>query len=93
MANIKSAKKRILITKRNNLKNSFYKSSIRTSKNKFLNYLTLYKNSNISKNKIKVKNSLNHTYSLIDKALKKNIFHKNTAARKKSILAKKLKQY
>ena len=35
--------------------------------------------------------NLGSLYSLIDKATKKNIFHKNTAARKKSRLALSLK--
>ena len=34
---------------------------------------------------------LNSIYSLIDKGSKKNIYHKNTAARKKSQLAAQLK--
>ena len=35
---------------------------------------------------------LNSIYSLIDKGTKKNVFHKNTAARKKAQLAIYLKQ-
>ena len=89
MANIKSAKKRISIERRNNLQNFFYKRSIRTSKKKFLSYLNIYMKSQTFENKTKLKNSLNSTYSLIDKASKKNFFHKNTAARKKSTLIKK----
>jgi ribosomal protein S20 len=46
-------------------------------------------NSQTFENKTKLKNSLNSTYSLIDKASKKKFFHKNTAARKKSTLIKK----
>ena len=45
MANNKSAKKRILISKRNNLKNRFYKSSVRTLTKKFLKDLEIYKSS------------------------------------------------
>lgn len=89
MVNIKSAKKRISIERRNNLQNSFYKRSIRTSKKKFLSYFNIYMNSQTFENKTKLKNSLNSTYSLIDKASKKKFFHKNTAARKKSTLIKK----
>jgi len=89
MVNIKSAKKRISIERRNNLQNFFYKRSIRTSKKKFLSYLNIYMKSQTFENKTKLKNSLNSTYSLIDKASKKNFFHKNTAARKKSTLIKK----
>ena len=35
---------------------------------------------------------LNKTYSLLDRAMKKNIFHKNKVARLKSGLAKLIKQ-
>ena len=41
--------------------------------------------------KKKLKVILNMLYSLIDKAAKKNIFHKNKAARKKAQLAFELK--
>jgi len=84
MANNKSAKKRILISKRNNLQNRFYKSSVRTLTKRFLNDLEIYKNSQSITDKEKVQIILNSIYSLIDKGLKKNVYHKNTAARKKS---------
>ena len=38
-----------------------------------------------------LKKMLGSVYSLIDQATKKNVFHKNTAARKKSQLASYLK--
>ena len=87
MANNKSAKKRILIAKRNRLQNRFYKTSVRTLTKLFLTSVENYKTAPTSENKEKVQNILNKIYSLIDKACKKNIFHKNTAARKKSKLA------
>ena len=43
MANNKSAKKRILITKRNTLQNRYYKSSVRTLTKRFLKNLETYK--------------------------------------------------
>ncbi len=91
MANNKSAKKRILISKRNNLQNRFYKSSVRTLTKRFLNDLEIYKNSQSITDKEKVQIILNSIYSLIDKGLKKNVYHKNTAARKKAKLAALLK--
>jgi small subunit ribosomal protein S20 len=91
MANNKSAKKRILISKRNNLQNRFYKSSVRTLTKRFLEDLEIYKTSQDSTDKEKVKVILNSIYSLIDKGLKKNVYHKNTAARKKAKLAALLK--
>jgi len=84
MANSKSEKKRILINERNRLQNRFYKTSVRTLTKIFLKNLEIYKNSPTPENKEKLQNILNSTYSLIDKGYKKNVFHKNTAARKKS---------
>ena len=91
MANNKSAKKRILITERNRLQNRFYKTSVKNLTKVFVNNLQIYKNLPNPENKKKVQNSLNHAYKLIDKAYNKNVFDKNTADRKKSKLAIKLK--
>jgi small subunit ribosomal protein S20 len=92
MANNKSAKKRIEITKRNRLRNRIYKSSVKTLIKRFLVYLNDYKTSKNLEDKEKLKKTLSLIYSLIDKATKKNIFHKNKAARKKSQLAAQLKE-
>ena len=43
------------------------------------------------KDKEKLQKNLSSVYSLIDKGTKKNIFHKNAAARKKAKLAAYLK--
>ena len=91
MANNKSAKKRIQTNERNRLRNRVYKSSVRTLTKKFLANLELYKTSQTVENREKVQNLLSSVYSLIDKGTKKNIFHKNTAARKKARLASYLK--
>ena len=91
MANNKSAKKRILISKRNNLQNRFYKSSVRTLTKKFLKDLESYKGSQNTADKEKLQIVLNSIYSLIDKGYKKNVYHKNTAARKKAKLSALLK--
>ncbi|KAK1732176.1 ribosomal protein S20 (chloroplast) [Skeletonema marinoi] len=91
MANNKSAKKRILIAKRNNLQNRFYKSSVRTLTKKFLKDLESYKGSQNIADKEKLQIVLNSIYSLIDKGYKKNVYHKNTAARKKAKLSALLK--
>ena len=45
----------------------------------------------MQKTKKKLKEILSSIYSLMDKGTKKNIFHKNTAARKKAKLAAYLK--
>ena len=91
MANIKSAEKRIQTTERNRLQNRFYKSSVRTLTKTFLKDLEIYKNSQDPKIKEKLTKGLSSVYSLIDKGTKRNVFHKNTAARKKSQLAAYLK--
>jgi small subunit ribosomal protein S20 len=91
MANNKSAKKRIEIAQRNRLRNRFYKSSVRTLIKVFLKDLDIYKSSQNIEDKEKAQKVLNSIYSLIDKGTKKNVFHKNTAARKKSQLAGYLK--
>lgn len=80
MPNIKSAKKRVLVSERNNLRNVAMKSSIKTAVKKVLDALT--------GNKDEVKTLLNSAYKLFDKAVGKGILHKNTAARKKSRLTK-----
>ena len=91
MTNSKSALKRIRINERNRLENRFYKSSYRTLTKKFLIQLENYKISKDPDDKIQAQILLSLVYSLIDKSCKKNIIHKNTAARKKSQLALKLK--
>ena len=64
MANNKSAKKRILISKRNNLQNRFYKSSVKTLTKKFLKNLKIYKNSRNMSDKKNTQLVLNSIYSL-----------------------------
>ena len=93
MANNKSAEKRIEINRRNRLRNRYYKTSVRTLIKLFFKDLESYK-SNASKDpegKEKLNNILSSIYSILDKGTKKNIFHRNTAARKKSKLAAYLK--
>lgn len=91
MANTKSAEKRIQTNERNRLQNRLYKSSVRTLTKKFLKDLEIYKESQNSEDKKKLQKLLGSVYSLIDKGTKKNVFHKNTAARKKAQLAAYLK--
>nr|YP_010418275.1 ribosomal protein S20 [Sargassum plagiophyllum]QXI87356.1 ribosomal protein S20 [Sargassum phyllocystum]QXI87773.1 ribosomal protein S20 [Sargassum mcclurei]QXI87912.1 ribosomal protein S20 [Sargassum henslowianum]USF18493.1 ribosomal protein S20 [Sargassum plagiophyllum] len=90
MANSKAAKKRIKINKRNNIRNNSYNSLMKTSKKKFINNVEIYNKEFTEKNKIIIKDSLILAISQIDKAAKKKIIHKNTAARKKSNLCKKV---
>jgi small subunit ribosomal protein S20 len=93
MANNKSAEKRITINERDRLRNRFYKSSVRTLIKTFFKDLELYKTSKSLEDKEKLQKILSSVYSLIDKGTKKNVFHKNAAARKKSKLAAYLKAF
>ena len=74
MANTKSAKKRIQIAERNRLINKSYKSTVRTLTKKTLENCEKYKKNPNEDNKNSVKTSLNKTFSLIDKAVKKMFF-------------------
>ena len=90
MANNKSSEKRIQINERDRLRNRFYKSSVRTLIKSFFK-LEIYKVSKNPDGKEKLNKVLSSVYSLIDKGTKKNVFHKNAAARKKAKLAAYLK--
>ena len=91
MANNKSAKKRILIAERNRLINKSYKSTVRTLTKKTLENCEIFKKDPNEDNKNLVKKSLSKAFSLIDKAVKKNILHKNNGANKKSKINKIVK--
>ena len=84
MANNKSAKKRIQIAERNRLINKFYKSTIKTLTKKTKENCEKYSKDPNEENKILVRTALNKAFSLIDKAVKKNVLHKNNGANKKS---------
>ena len=84
MANNKSAKKRIQIAERNRLINKSYKSTVKTMTKKTLESCEKYKKDPNEDNKNLVQTSLNEAFSLIDKAVKKNVLHKNNGANRKS---------
>ena len=84
MANNRSAKKRIQVAERNRLINKSYKSTVRTLTKKTLENCEKYTKDPNENNKNLVKTSLNKTFSLIDKAVKKNVLHKNNGAKRKS---------
>ena len=84
MANNKSAKKRIQIAERNRLSNKSYKSTVKTLTKKTLENCEKYKKEPNEENKNLVTTSLNKAFSLIDKAVKKNVLHKNNGANRKS---------
>ena len=93
MANNKSAKKRIQVAERNRLTNKSYKSSVRTLTKKTLTNCEKYKKEPNSDNKQLIQLSVNEAFSLIDKAVKKNVLHKNNGANKKSRINKLVKNF
>lgn len=80
MANIKSAKKRVLTAERNRQSNQSWKSRVRTARNKVE---LAVKNSDLES----AKTELNSAYQIIDRAVNKGVVHANSAARRKSQLA------
>ena len=93
MANNRSAKKRIKIAERNRLVNKSYKSTVKTLTKKTLSNCEQYKKDPNSNNKDLIQLSVNKAFSLIDKAVKKNVLHKNNGANKKSRLNKLVKTF
>ena len=85
MANIKSAKKRILVAEANRQRNVAFKSSIKTAIKKALSLAE-------SDDKDALNASISKVYQLCDKAVSKGILHKNTAARRKSRLVLAIKK-
>lgn len=79
MANIKSAKKRILVDRRNAERNKAIKSSVKTAIKKVDAAVA-------AKNKTAADTALVAAISEIDKAASKGVFHKKTASRKISRL-------
>ncbi len=81
MANIKSAKKRILVSKARNERNKSIKSAVKTAMKKVDAAVA-------AKDKAAAEAALLAATATIDKAAKKGVYHKNNAARKVSRLAK-----
>ncbi len=81
---IKSAKKRMVQAEKHRLQNVRTKKSMRESVKAFIATLE-------GKSPAKVSEAYKEAQSAIDTAVKKNIIHKNTAARKKAALSAKAK--
>ena len=90
----KKQRNRKIVTqnKRNRMINRRYSSTIKTLSKLFLakvkTSLTTLEEEEKTKVKTETKNLINKVYSIIDKAVKKGVIHKNTAARKKSRIGK-----
>ena len=83
MPNIKSAKKRVLLTKMQNEKNKAAKSVLKTVLKKFDAALA-------EGNREQADSAYKAAVKTIDESVKKGILHKNNAARKKSNITRKL---
>lgn len=81
LPNIKSAKKRVKVINKKTLRNRVQKSILKTSIRKSREAMD-----NDPKN---AKEAFENAIKSIDKAVSKHILHRNTAARKKSKLAKR----
>ena len=82
MPNIKSAKKRVKVIKTKTLRNKAMSSNLKTMVKKA--------NAAIETNAADKQAVVSQAIKTLDQACAKGLFHKNTAARKKSQLAKKL---
>ena len=83
MPNIKSAKKRVLVTEKKTARNKAVKSEVKTEVKKFIALVQ-------TGDKAAASAKFSETCSIIDGAVSKGVMKKNTAANKKSGLAKKL---
>ena len=83
MPNIKSAKKRVLVTEKKAQQNKAVKSALKTQIKKFRAAIN-------AGDKETATTLYPETVSAIDSAVTKGILHKNNAANKKAKLAKKL---
>ena len=81
MANIKSAKKRILVINKKTMRNKMIKSGVKTAIKKVLSAVAV-------NDKAAAQAALVSATKAIDMAATKGVYHKNNAARKKSRLAK-----
>ena len=77
MPNIKSAKKRVLVSKVNNARNKMEKSALKTTLKKFDAAV-------VSGDKAAAEAAYKVAVKAVDQAVVKGLLHKNNAARKKS---------
>ena len=85
MPNIKSAKKRVVLSRISNEKNKQDKSVLKTTMKKFEAAVA-------EGNREQADSAYKAAVKTIDKAAAKGILHKNTAARKKSSIARKMNE-
>ncbi|MBR3199127.1 MAG: 30S ribosomal protein S20 [Bacilli bacterium] len=83
MANLKNAKKRVLVNKKKEERNNSYLASTKTAVKNTLRAIN-------KKDKKEAEANLKIAIKRIDKATGANVLNKNTSARKKSRLTKKV---
>ena len=83
MANLKNAKKRILVNEKKEVRNNNYLASTKTAVKNTLRAIA-------KKDKKEAEANLKIAIKRIDKATGANVLNKNTSARKKSRLTKKV---
>jgi len=87
-------RKLLLQNQRNRMINRRYTSTVKTLTKLFLGYFQKFQNEIDDENKKKIQTLfqqiVQNIYSMVDKGVKKKVFHKNTAARKKSRIGKLL---
>ena len=81
MANIKSAKKRILVTRTRAARNKSIKSAVKTS-------IKRVETAVANNDKVAAQSALTNAISTISKATTKGVYHKNNCARKVARLSK-----
>lgn len=86
MPNKKSAERRVRITERNRVYNRFWTTRCKNAVKKVLEAVGAKDNELIT-------TSFNIAQSVIDKAVVKGVMHRNTAARRKKMMAKRIKAF
>ncbi len=84
LPNKRSAKKRVLVAEKNRIYNRFWKSRCKNAVKKLLEAVEL-KDTELATKR------LNEAQGVLDKAVIKGVVHRNTAARRKSTMAEKVK--
>ena len=84
MPNKKSAERRVRIAERNRLYNKYWTSRCKTAVKKLLEAVD-------AKDSESAQKSFNEAQSVIDKAVVKGVMHKNTAARRKELMSRRMK--
>ena len=84
MPNKKSAERRVRVAERNRVHNRFWTTRCKNAVKKFLEAVTAKDNELMTK-------TFNIAQSVIDKAVVKGVMHRNTASRRKKMMARRIK--